>query len=105
MCLICYENFKSFKKLISKMIDLLLINPPSTTVQNNPIPFGLAYLAGYLKKEGFFVKILDLSIERKKDEEILDYIKELKPKKVGISCMSVHVPFVCRISKKNKNTI
>lgn len=85
------------------MTDILLINPPSTTVQNNPISFGLAYIGSYLEEHGFTVKILDLSIDRKTDGEILDYIGLVKPKKVGISCMSVHVSFADRISKKIKS--
>jgi len=84
------------------MTDLLLINPSSITVQNTPIPFGIAYLAGFLEKEGFSVKILDLSVEKIGEEEILKIIQETKPKNIGLTCMSVHVNFVKSLSKKIK---
>jgi len=84
------------------MTDILLINPSSITVQNNPIPFGVAYLAGFLEKGGYSVKILDLSAEKYSQKEILNYIDKIKPKKIGISCMSVHANFVKELSKKIK---
>jgi radical SAM superfamily enzyme YgiQ (UPF0313 family) len=84
------------------MTDLLLINPPSTTEQNYPIPFGTTYLASFLEKNNFSIKILDLSVRNMKDNEILKYIGKIKPKKVGISCMSVHVKFADNLSKKIK---
>jgi len=84
------------------MTDILLINPSSTTVQNNPIPFGLAYIAGFLEKNNFSVRILDLSIKSMTDEEILSNIEKTNPKKIGFSCMSVHVSFIKRITKKIK---
>jgi len=84
------------------MTDILLINPPSTSVQNNPMPFGLAYLASFLEKNKYSVKILDLSIERMSEQQILNYISRINPKNIGISCMSVHVDFVDRITKKIK---
>lgn len=84
------------------MIDILLINPSSITEQNNPIPFGVAYLASFLEENKFKVKILDLSVIEKNDEEILEYIEKIRPKRIGISCMSVHVDFTKRITKKIK---
>ncbi len=87
------------------MVDILLINPSSTTVQNNPIPFGLSYIASFLEKNNFSVEILDLSVRQMNDEEILKYIEKIKVKKVGFSCMSVHVSFLKRITKKIKDEI
>ena len=82
--------------------DILLINPPSTTVQNNPIPFGLTYLASFLEKNKFKVGILDLSVDVMTHKEIINYIKKLNPSKIGISCMSVHIEFIKKLSKKIK---
>jgi len=84
------------------MTDILLINPASTTILNTPIPFGISYLAAFLEENGFSVKILDLSVQEMSDEDMLDYIGKIRPRKVGLSCMSVHVDFVRRISEKIK---
>lgn len=84
------------------MIDILLINPASTTFQNTPIPFSLAYLASFLEKNNFSVEIIDLAVQEMDDNEILKAIRQKKPKKIGISCMSVHVEFIERITKKIK---
>jgi anaerobic magnesium-protoporphyrin IX monomethyl ester cyclase len=84
------------------MVDILLINPSNITAQNTPMPFGIAYLASFLEKEGFSVKIIDLSVEKINNEGILKIIKEVKPKKIGLTCMSVHVSFVKELSKKIK---
>jgi len=84
------------------MTDILLINPPNIAVQNNPMPFGLAYIASYLEKNNFSVRILDLSVTRLSNSQVIGYIKKMKPKTVGISCMSVHVDFVKAMTKKIK---
>ncbi|MBI2630426.1 radical SAM protein [Candidatus Pacearchaeota archaeon] len=84
------------------MIDLLLINPSSITVQNNPIPFGLAYMASYLEKNGYSVRILDLSVKKMSEEQIIQLIKESEPKNIGISCMSVHINLIKSLTKKIK---
>jgi anaerobic magnesium-protoporphyrin IX monomethyl ester cyclase len=84
---------------------ILLINPPITGeigagIGTIKTPLGLAYLAGYLEKEGYVVKILDClsyyeniqEIKRKKyrvglpEEDISKKIKDFEPDLVGISC-------------------
>jgi magnesium-protoporphyrin IX monomethyl ester (oxidative) cyclase len=86
---------------------VMLIYPPITVFGSDPTipsivqPLGLAYVAGYLEKEGFQVTILDargLSGERVikdrksalyglSDEEIVKRIESENPDVVGISCM------------------
>ena len=56
----------------------LLVFPPSTVYVGDPtvpivtIPLGLAYLAAYLEKNDFPVKILDTIAEGKKTEKKKD---------------------------------
>ncbi len=87
---------------MNKMTDILLINPSSITVQNTPIPFGIAYLASFLEKNNFSVKILDLAVKKMSEGEILESIKQIKPKKIGVTCMSVHAGFIKSLTKKIK---
>ncbi len=67
-------------------------------------PLGLLYVATKLKKEGFYVKILDLSFSRK-----MRYFKQAlsaeNPDVVGFTCMSTAYPIVKKLSAyiKNKN--
>lgn len=82
--------------------DLLLINPPTDTLQNKPTPLGLMYISSFLEEKGFKIKILDLSMHNLNDGQILDWIKKINPRKIGISCMSVDFNFLKRITKKIK---
>jgi magnesium-protoporphyrin IX monomethyl ester (oxidative) cyclase len=86
---------------------VMLIYPPITIFGEDPTipgivqPLGLAYVAGYLEKEGNQVKLLDargLSSEGVtkdskstfyglSDEEIIKEVKNEEPDVVGISCM------------------
>tara|TARA_B100001250_G_scaffold363257_1_gene342500 strand:- start:941 stop:2545 length:1605 start_codon:yes stop_codon:yes gene_type:complete len=71
-------------------------------------PLGLGYLAAYLEKFDFEVKILDCYAEKKKqtiigdkirngmtDEEIREYVLEYKPDLIGISQMFSYLEPVC----------
>lgn len=86
------------------MIKTLLINPYVTTYGTDSaasiyIPIGLAYLAGYLRKHGYEVKILDALAEGDIEsgenytrrgmglEQIVKYVGDYKPDIIGISCM------------------
>src|SRR3989344_6038574 len=83
----------------------LLLNPPlrghiNTGLDNLKVPLGLAYIAAYVRKKGFDnVKILDAKargdITKINEElwhfgmpydELKNYIKEHRPKIVGIHC-------------------
>ncbi len=84
---------------------ILLINPAlsgglKTGIFTIKVPLGLAYIASYLEKKGYFPQILDCmayyeNIEKIKDEDyriglsekdIIKKIKEFSPDIVGIAC-------------------
>lgn len=76
------------------MNSILLINPPSSVYKNLPMPVGLLYLASYVNKFGFGAEILDLSVKRLSDEQIINFIKEKNPQMIGLSFFTVHFSFV-----------
>lgn len=79
----------------------LLVNPPIPSVISNKeykLPPAILYLAGYLKKAGENVEILDLNIYKpwelnseKPEEEcythLLKKINEIKPSLIGFGCL------------------
>lgn len=72
------------------MADILLINPRmyNNNMNENIVrypPLGLLYLASYLKKSGYLVKILDLSILTNWNQKILEEAKNSEYKIIGIS--------------------
>jgi len=103
---------------------ILLIFPPVTIYGSDPTfpganpPFGLAYIAAYLVKNGYEVKILDalaLGIDQivrgegkmhvgLTEEQIENYISEYQPQIVGISSMftayAMDAHAVARLAKK-----
>jgi radical SAM superfamily enzyme YgiQ (UPF0313 family) len=52
------------------------------------MPLGIGYIAAVLEKEGYRVKVLDLLIEKKSDEEILAVIKDFLPQVVGFTAVT-----------------
>lgn len=84
---------------------IMLITPRYTQFKNDVrrcvTPLGLAYLGGYLEKEGYKVKILDIANEGYynveingdfvtyglNDGEIRKKIREFQPDVVGVSCI------------------
>lgn len=91
--------------MVAQMI--LLINPdlPSSSPwgQSRILPpLGLMYIAAVLEREGFHVRILDnyplnMSINRVKD-----FVSDLNPKIVGISCNSVNYKQAVEMAKAVK---
>lgn len=72
------------------MCGILLIYPPYSYARKNP-PLGLAYLAAVLEKDGYSVKIVDVSAEGLDWSEVESRIKKEQPKLVGISFMTNQV--------------
>jgi len=87
------------------MTKILLINPPLTGslvagIYTVKVPLGLAYIASYLEKQGYTLKILDCmayyeEIEKREDgkyrvglseKEIIKKIESVNPDVVGVSC-------------------
>lgn len=71
---------------------VLLINIPSTSgardlgaeIASMP-PLGQMYIASYLKKNGYDVRILDLVVERMSNDEFIKYVESYNPLVVGVS--------------------
>jgi radical SAM superfamily enzyme YgiQ (UPF0313 family) len=68
-----------------------------------PMPcLGLAYIAAVLKKNNFEVEALDSFALRIKEAEVLEIVKEKKPRLVGISCLTPSMPIALSIVRKIK---
>ena len=70
---------------------ILLVFPPGTESVITP-PLGLGYIASVLEQEGYSVKILDASLERKGTDEVLADIATYRPDIVGIMVLTVLYP-------------
>ena len=68
-------------------MDILLINPFSWVRDGRPpyLPYGILYLAGYLKSKGIKVSIFDCNLEL---TDPLETVKKLNPSYVGFSVLS-----------------
>lgn len=67
------------------MTDVLLINPKSIDVLPSYLPYGLLYIAGYLREKGVKVKIFDANTA---ETEFVEVLRKEKPKIAGISILS-----------------
>lgn len=83
------------------MCEVLLIYPPYSYARRNP-PLGLAYLAAVLEKNGYSVKIIDVSTEKFNWLEVESRIKNEQPKLVGISFMTTQIKEAIKIAKMTK---
>jgi anaerobic magnesium-protoporphyrin IX monomethyl ester cyclase len=67
-------------------IDILLINPISWGEKSpSYLPYGLLFLAGFLRSKGFEVKIYDRNVDRRNLEKVLE---EYNPDLAGISVLT-----------------
>jgi anaerobic magnesium-protoporphyrin IX monomethyl ester cyclase len=64
------------------------------------IPLGVAYLAGFLEKEGHDVRVYD---ELPHSKPLKDILEEFKPEIVGISCMTATYEKARSLAKEVKN--
>jgi len=85
-----------------KEADILLIYPPYSYPKKSP-PLGLAYIASVLEKEGYSVKILDMSVLDMPYRNLGKEISFSKPKVVGISFMTNQYKDAVIVSKIIKN--
>lgn len=85
------------------VVDVLLIYPPYTYPKKSP-PIGLAYIAAVLEKEGYSVKIADMSVLGMDYKDLEKKVKQIKPKLVGISFMTNQYKEALNISKLVKDT-
>ena len=70
---------------------ILLIRPNSTDDKKDTyitFPLGIGYIAAVLKKEGYNVSVIDLTIEDVNYAHLKNRIKKINPDIVGISALS-----------------
>ena len=67
------------------MSDVLLVNPRSRNIIPSYLPYGILYIAGFLRSKGISIKIYDTNVEERDFESILE---RLQPKIVGFSVLS-----------------
>ncbi|MBD3196463.1 MAG: radical SAM protein [Candidatus Lokiarchaeota archaeon] len=81
-----------------------LINPNITTSVYTPwIPLGILYIGTILKDNGFRVEILDAAAKRFTNEDTMNWIKEIKPDIIGISCLTISFLPTIELVKLIKN--
>lgn len=97
-------------------IDVLLLNLPTGTWYkkklaegNSMPPLGIMYIAAYLKKKGYSVRLLDMAVENMKEQEFFSYISRWSPKIIGMSTYSeswkAQIILCKKIKDKFPNTI
>lgn len=85
---------------------ILLIRPAPEKEQfgdESFLPLGLAYIAAVLKQNQYDVKILDLLIDKKNDDEVLNVIKNFSPFAIGFTAVTPVINSAYRLAKKIKN--
>ncbi len=84
--------------------NILLIYPKYTFPRKSP-PLGLAYLAAYIRKEGYNPLIVDLNIDNYSDGDISELAKQKRPLLIGISFMTNQYGEALRLSNLLKNVL
>lgn len=91
-------------------IDLLLINPPSRgsygfleEARDTRSPLGLGYIAAYVEKRKYSVKILDFDAEKMVLDNFIKLLPEFRPGIVGLSCTTPTIMTVIDIANNVKN--
>ena len=79
------------------MCEILLIFPFYSYARKNP-PLGLAYIAAVLEKNGYVVKIIDISAEGLSPTELEARIRQEHPKLVGVSFMTPQIGEALRVT-------
>lgn len=83
--------------------NVLLLYPKYTYPRKNP-PLGLAYLASFIRKEGYEPLIIDLNIDDYADEGIVGLIRQHNPLATGISFMTNQYGECFRLAKLIKSS-
>lgn len=75
-----------------KNFDIVLFNLPTTgwykkkfSKSNSMPPLGLLYIATALEENGYAVKVIDFAVENFKKDELINLLRELNPKVIGMS--------------------
>jgi len=89
-------------------VDILLINPPqsfSKTKEVSPLfmgeiePLGLLYLAGALERAGYSVAVFDALRRTSAWIQILDTIRQLRPRAIGLTGVTSNGSVIFRLGK------
>jgi len=91
-------------------VEVILVNPPyskfvySTRKRGAAVelPLGLAYIAGFIEKEGFKVSILDANAENIDITKTTEKIANSPAQMVGITTTTMIIPIVYELSEKIK---
>ena len=102
-----------------KTTDIILISPPSRSVNHYRPPMALLYLAGHLQKNHLSVNIIDITLKEvirdKKfteklpqklaeiESQIIDQVKKFHPKIIGITCYTPEYQEVLQLAQKIKS--
>ena len=98
--------------------DLVLVSPPSRMVNHYRPPVALLYIAGYLRKMGFRVRIIDVpmkeTVRTKRfnanllqtlqgiEDQMVEQFQALRTKIVGITCYSSEFGEVLHMARRFK---
>ncbi len=83
---------------------VLLIYPKYTYPRKNP-PLGLAFLASYIRREGYNPIIIDLNIEDYSDKDISERVRQYNPIVIGFSFMTNQYGECLRLAGLIKSSI
>ncbi|MFZ2949061.1 MAG: radical SAM protein [Desulfuromonadaceae bacterium] len=88
-------------------MNILLIRPPDplqgSALLSHTRPMNLAYLAAYLRREGFTVYLADFEVDAYSEETLRNLLQQLQPRLVGVSCCTptiVNGAKICEAVKK-----
>ena len=70
--------------------DVLLVTPSHKPHWSDCVPTGIVTLATYVKHRGYQVELLDLNLLEFEAEDAADFILNLSPRVLGISCLTRH---------------
>ncbi len=93
---------------------ITLINPPFISKKSlylnyykeGPYPHpGLAYLAGYLKKAGIRIRVIDAKFHKMNSNEVIKNLKKINPKIIGISSNTTEIDNVQKLISQIKKTL
>ncbi len=84
--------------------NILLIYPKYSYPRKSP-PLGLAYLASFIRKEGYKPLIIDLNIDSYSDEDLSEFVRQYNPLVLGISFMTNQYGEVLRLASLLKNVL
>lgn len=103
------------------MTDVVLLSPPTRSINHYRPPVALLYLAGHLLRHKIKTKIIDITLDQVVknqkffdnindqltivESKILKQIKKLKPKLIGITCYTPEYEEVLSLAQKIKSIL